>query len=987
MTSYRYNYKPFYILYEKLKKIVFLISAITIITGIQKLSQAQIKSIGTPYINNYLKKSYNAGRQNWAIAQQENGILYFANNSGVLQFDGTFWNLYPVPNNSIVRSVATGDNGFVYVGAYDEFGYLKPNKFGNLQYVSLSDKLPDSLKKFDEIWKIYTTTDGVYFQSYRSLFYLKDNKLEVLLNDEILGFSFFVNDSLFIRDKKNNKLYSFQADDYSVKKIKNYPEGETIWSFINYDNEKYLVATEGGLYFLQNGYLNKWKTPINNLLAKNRIFSVAQINNSAFAFGTVLNGLYVTDKDGKLLQHVNKSNGLQNNTVLSIFSNNNQKLCLGLDNGISEIEINSPFTMFGEGVGLNATGYTSVIYNDLIYLGTNQGVFVSQWNEKTRDFQLIDQLKGQVWQFNIIDGLLFCGHNEGAFVIQGNKVQTLSKKTGCWNFKKIPDNPDKIISGAYNGLIVFKKNANGQWRFENKISGFKESSRFLEFDKEGTIWISHGYKGIFALKPENDYKKIAEIKFYDESKGLPGNFANTIYKLNGQLMVSTLEGLYIYNKKTDRFIRSKKLNKLFYNRVAYFPKKDKSGNIWFVHSGKLSMLELQNDGSYLLNDTLFNRYKNYLINGFENYYLHDEKNLIIGTENGFIHYNPKIKSKSKSDFLVFLRQAVLSSDYDTVTYDFSQISQKQRETIELDYMGNRLKFVFSSPFYTRSSDITYCYKLTNFDNKWSEWTSNNQKEYTNLEPGKYTFHLKAKNIFSQESAESIYFFNIKPPWFRTIYAYIAYLIIGIIIVIGSALYVYKRIEHENKALKIKQEQELKKKEKFYQAESIKAEQKIVKLRNEKLNAEIQRKNIEFDLKKKELASVALQITHKNEILNQLKESLLTVLEKVNDDAKKHLKKLIKSIESENKLDGDWDQFKKHFDEVHGDFFKRLHKNYPELTPKDLKLCAYLRINLSTKEIAPLMNISVRGVEIHRYRLRKKLQLSSNENLFEFMLEV
>ncbi len=976
-------------LYENIiqKRFFFLVCEILLISGIQTLSEAQIKSIGTPHINNYFKKSYKADRQNWSITQQKNGILYFANNSGVLQFDGTFWNLYPVPNNSIVRSVAAGDNGLMYVGAFDEFGYLKPDKFGNLQYISLSDKLPDSLKKFDEIWKIYPTTEGVYFQSYKSLFYSIDNQVKALLNDKVLGFSFFVNDSLFIRDKKNNKLYAYKADKHAVKKIKNYPTGETIWSFIHYDNEKYLIATESGLYFLKNGKLNKWDTPVSNRLAKNRIFSVAEIDNNAFAIGTVLNGLYVTNRNGKLLQHINKSNGLQNNTVLSIFSNKNHKLWLGLDNGISEIEINSPFTLFGQGVGLNATGYTSIIYENLIYLGTNQGVFVSQWNENIRNFQLLDQLKGQAWQFNIIDSLLFCAHNDGAFVIDDKKVQTLSKKTGCWNFKKIPENPAKIISGTYNGLIVFEKNAKGQWRFKNKIRGFDESSRFLEFDKEGTIWISHGYKGIFALKPENNYKNIAEIRFYDATKGLPGNYANTIYKLNGELIVSTLDGLFTYNKKTDRFIRSQKLNKLFYNKVAYFPKKDKSGNIWFVHSEKLSLLELQNDGSFLLNDTLFNRYKGYLINGFENYNLHDEKNIIIGTEDGFIHYNPTVKVKVKSDFLVFLRQAILSSKYDTVTYDFSQIQEEQRETIKIDYTGNRLKFIFSSPYYTRSSDITYSCKLINFDNKWTEWTADNQKEYTNLAPGKYTFHLKAKNIFSQESAESIFFFEIKPPWFRTIYAYIVYLIIGTIIAISSALYIYKRIEYENKALKIKQQQEFEKKEKFYQAESIKAEQKIIKLKNEKLNAEIQRKNIEFDLKKKELASIALQITHKNEILNQLRENLFNILEKVNNDAKKHLKKLIKSIESENKLDGDWEQFKKHFDEVHGDFFKRLHKNYPELTPKDLKLCAYLRINLSTKEIAPLMNISVRGVEIHRYRLRKKLKLSTNENLFEFMLEV
>jgi len=92
-----------------------------------------------------------------------------------------------------------------------------------------------------------------------------------------------------------------------------------------------------------------------------------------------------------------------------------------------------------------------------------------------------------------------------------------------------------------------------------------------------------------------------------------------------------------------------------------------------------------------------------------------------------------------------------------------------------------------------------------------------------------------------------------------------------------------------------------------------------------------------------------------------------------------------TLKVDERLEDDWEKFSYHFDQVHSNFIKRLKQGYPNLTPKDQKLCAYLRMNLTSKEIAPLLNISVRGVEISRYRLRKKLSLNKEENLSEFMM--
>jgi ligand-binding sensor domain-containing protein/DNA-binding CsgD family transcriptional regulator len=949
----------------------------------------QIKKIGTPIVVNYPKKIYNAGTQTWSIAQQSNGILYFANNQGVLQYDGTFWNLYPIPNGSVARSVAVDKNDIIYVGASDEFGYLKPNEKGILTYYSLSQKLAPEFINFDEVWKIYPTTEGVYFQSYTALFLYKNKQLHTLLQNANIDFSYYVNDTLFIRNIKNNNLIAFKGTQYIEKQLNNWDKNQKIWSFLPFNNKKYLLAGEKGLYFLEGENVVDWDIPFKDTLVKNRVFSSLKINNDTYLFGTVLNGVYIINSKGEIIQHINRQKTLQNNTVLSVFVDSYKKLWLGLDNGISEIDIASPFTFFNEGANLHGTGYAAQIYNNYLYFGTNQGVQYANWKFGNIKFKMLDSLKGQVWFLEEIDKKLYCGHNEGLFVIdENNTVQKISNENGSWNFSKIPKVKNLALSGTYTGIVILKKNAKGIWTFSHKLKGFDYSSRTIIFDKDNSIWVSHGYKGIFHLKTDTAFTKVININFYDKTKGLPDNYANTLFKLSDEITTSTTNGIYIYNSQKDIFEKSKKWNQFFNNKIAYIPFKDKNQNVWFNYSSKFVKLEQKKDGKYTLNDDFFNPFQYTLVNGFDYLYLFDNENVFFGVENGFLHYNNK-KFENKQHFPTFIRKVIFTNAYDSVLYDLSLLKKEflESQKFVFAHKSNSIKFLFSAPFFDGNPNIQYKFYLENYDKEWSDWIMNNQKEYTNLEAGKYIFKVKARNIYNIESQEASFNFIISPPWYQSFLAIAIYLILAIFFVIILATYIVRRMEKEKLRLREKQKEELLMKEKAYKEQNILTEREIIKLKNEKLNAEIERKNIEFDLKKKELASVAFQITHKNEILSQVRDSLIGISEKVNFEAQKHLRKLIKSIEDETKIDEDWEQFKKHFEQVHGEFFTRLKTNYPDLTPKDLKMCAYLRINLTTKEIAPLMNISVRGVEISRYRLRKKLNLDNNANLIDFMMNV
>ena len=275
--------------------------------------------------------------------------------------------------------------------------------------------------------------------------------------------------------------------------------------------------------------------------------------------------------------------------------------------------------------------------------------------------------------------------------------------------------------------------------------------------------------------------------------------------------------------------------------------------------------------------------------------------------------------------------------------------------------------------------------MDGFDEEWSNWSTKSEKDYTNLPEGTYTFYVKARKSPSHESTTCQYIFTIKPPFYRTIWAYIFYLLVFAGFLFSILKYQAKRYKKKQEARRLADQQKFEEEQKQiayqHQLKLEKSEKQLIRLQNEKLETEIKHKNAE-------LASTTMNLVQKKEFILKLKAELqqLQKTAKVGDD-NPELKKLLKVLAEEEKLNEEWEQFSQHFNSVHGDFLTILKSKFPSLKPHELRLCAYLRMNLSSKEIAPLMSISVRGVEISRYRLRKKLNLSTEDNLVEYLLDL
>ena len=965
------------------------------------LVSGQIKSTGIPFIVNYSKNDYRASTQNWSITQDNRGIIYFGNNDGLLEFDGTDWRLYRISNNSTIRSVSSDEYGRILLGAFNEFGFMEPNLQGELKYHSLINKIPLNCRNFGEIWKIHIIdSKEIVFQSFTHIFIYDYDTIRAIKGN--FQFSFCANGRVFVQ-VRNSGLYELADRKLIMIRGGEIFSDKYVWTVLPTNRREILIGTsDNGFYKLDQKGIKKWNTPVDEFLIKNQIYCGTRISKNYYAIGTIQDGVLVINSEGYPVQHLNRPKGIQNNTILSIYTDSDKNLWLGLDNGIDYIRISSPLSLLYTRKEIGA-GYASLIFNDILYLGTNQGLFFKEWFEAENPldhqygYRLVENTKGQVWNLTNIDGTLFCGHNSGIYVIQRDKARLISEVEGGWMFLQFPEYPDNVIAGTYTGLLLFERDAGkqGSWKFKTIIAGFAESCREMEIDKEGSIWMSHGYKGVYRIKLNSRLDSVTEVKFFSSASGLPSDYGNSVLKFKNEVVISTVNGFYKYDEPQNNFTRydffndifggSQKINKIF---------KDFNGDFWFFGENGLSVLKKNFDGTYNIEQIPFNYLKGTFISTFESFYQIDYNNFIIGSEDGFVHFNPSVTIQYNKVFRTLIRKVEILHDsvlFGGTFTDTNKIIVSTRpgnQTEYINYKYNSVRFSVSAPSYESKNKIQFSYYLQGFDDSWSGWTDNTSREYTNLAAGDYVFRTKARNVFNIESDEAFFQFIVLPPWYRSKWAFLGYLIFIITLVFFFIRVMIARIEKEKEKVKDKKDRELKEQREKYLQESFVAEQEIIRLKNEKLEIEVQRNKAELESKSKELAAIAMQITNKNEILNQIKVKLEKVHQKmIHEQSKKQVSEVIKTIKGDILQEDDWEKFEVHFDQVHEDFLKRLRTNYPALTPKDLRLCAYLRMNLSTKEIAPLLNISIRGVEISRYRLRKKFDIERVENLTDFLMNV
>lgn len=942
-------------------------------------------TIGLPDVINYPKQSYGAGLQNWDIRQDKNGIIYIANNEGLLSFDGRNWNLYPLPNRTIVRSVEVGPDGKIYVGGQDELGYFVPGPNGRLQYQSLTPYLPAKDQSFGDVWDIVFYKNDIFFRTLYKVFRFTNETMAAYTAPTEWSFLGLCNGRLYAHDFKVG-IMSFDNNIWAPLFQQNaLPSNDPVTGILSIEKTSSLITTlKNGLFQLSADGITKLESANNRLFESERIYAATRVNDQWIALATNNSGIYITDLKGNIIQSFSTTDGLQNKNVLSIFLDNQQNLWLGLDNGIDMIAYNSaikeinPFAQDG-------SGYSALIFNNKLYAGTSNGLY-SVTLQPTTDLSFsrgsfipVNNTKGQVWGLAAINNQLLLGHHEGAFVVTDNGAQQLSSNPGFWNFVPLSATfpTSQLVAGNYKSLVFFDYNG-GKFTPTFAVPGFQESSRFVAIDNDDNIWVSHPYHGIYKIiKSSNG---LYSHSVYTDKKGLPSTLNNHVYKIKNEVIAATEKGIYSYNKQQDRFEPSAYYQKLLGSQSLRYVKEDKTGNIWFIHEKSLGVADVSGKEPVII---YFPELNNTLLSGFEFIYPVDEYNVFLGGEKGFFHLNYEKYKRTIPQLQVQIRTVRIGNKNDSLLFGgyFGNVNEKQvqdkNKIPSINHNRKTIRFEFSASVYGYQSNLEYSYRLKGFDNSWSDWAKRTEKEYTNLPAGEYSFEVKVKNNLGTESAVASYSFVIRPPWYLSLWAKIMYAVLFAGIIYSFYKWQQKKLWRQQ----AKYEEEQKKLLYIHELELSKTESELVALRNEKLEADINFKN-------SELASSAMHLVKKGELLTKIKAELTQVMKGVdNPQVIAELKKMTRSLSEDDNMDKEWENFTKHFDKVNSDFVLVLKEAHPSITPNELKLCAYLRMNLSTKEIAQLMNISVRGVEISRYRLRKKLGITSETNLFDYLINI
>ena len=944
---------------------------------------------GIPETVNYSKDEYRAGTQNWAITQDDSGLMIFGNNKGVLVYDGTDWELVPLPNRTIVRSLAKAPDGRIYVGGQDEFGYLDRDDCQQICYRSLSRQLPEAEQSFEDVWKIFVGEEEVFFCTQESLIRWDGEDYAQTPADQRFENFFWLNGELYVQEIGTG-LLRWTGNKFELIKDGERFSNTRIAALLPFGDAALVITDLDGLYFLREDGMAAWEAPVASFLRLNQAYCAISLPNELIAIGTVQNGLVIIDATGEVIQHINKQVGLQNNTVLSVFQDGLDNFWLAADNGIDYVKSSTPFSLIRDYLGIDGTGYAARIHDDLLFLGTNQGLFTLNWPVQRDGIQLpkareIEQLSGQIWGFSKLGETLMINAHAGLFEWSQGRVMPLHTAEGSWKVVRLPQQPNIALEGGYTGLRLYVKNpATNRWQFSHQVEGFDESARVFEVDKEGYIWVSHAYKGLFRLQLTNENRE-AEVKFYGHDEGLPGTISLNVLKIDEDLVATTPQGAYRFNAREDQFEPFTDLNTLL-GGVAPIARllQDTDGRLWFSKGEEFGYFEVQQSG-FLKEPTVDRIYSNhlqeYLVDGFEHVSSLDSNNLLIATEKGFISYHPLEGSRREVEMNVLIRKVSLLHEPDSVLYSegLHALSPEQSETTELSHAMNGLRFRFSAPFYEQTEDMQYRYRLSGYQEEWSAWGHRKEKEYSNLPAGDYVFMVQARNPYGAESEPKQFAFSILPAWYASLWARVVYTLLGVALLFGMFNYHAHRLNQQHSRMVAEQAQTIAQKDAQFQEEKEKTAVEINRLREEKLEADIQHQT-------SQLASATMHLVQKGEVLLKIKKELSKILQgDTSEENRRKLQRIIHTIDGNTRLDSNWEQFEIYFDQVHKNFLRNLRESYPELTPKDQKLCAYLRMNLTTKEIAPLMNISVRGVEISRYRLRKKLQLDTDTNLTDFIM--
>lgn len=922
----------------------------------------------------------------WDIATYGDTWAFFATQDGLMQYDGSMVMIFSLKNNYSLRSVNLDeDNKRLFVGGINEFGYFFPSEKTSLEYVCLSDSVGND-RHIGNVWGIYSSNNIVYAQGDSNIIIYDERKNTYVIIDTKckLDCSRMIDEVLWLGTDDGLKFLMGKnvVDAPGADILK----GMRLRAILPLEGAMLVVTAANGIFRYNRQSVTLLESVTKDALTLGDIFS-ADVRGDLLALGSIDNGVGVIDLSSGEMNRYDEGSGLPNNTILSVKFDATGDLWCALDPGVAKIQLTLPVETFSNKSLPIGTGYAMTIHNGKMYLGTNRGLFYVDYfpgtNISRSTFHKVEGISGQVWGLSKIGDDLFCCHDRGLFFIKNGIAKKIGDIYGVWDIQQIQGKPDMAYAGTYFGIFILKKTPSG-WTVERQLDGYDGSCYNFVQESPEYIWSNDGEEGLSRLRIDNSSGRVIERKNY---KTTADKFLLTadisISRIDNDIYFSTPFGLYRFDSKQDAIVADEKIS-LLLGSPKQLRRVKKTGGWLYAHTGK-EIIKADPEGTLGVKripiafsearpthdgDVLFEVAPNYVSYPTPGGYLFldfsESSSLGDSDTNG--------KSSHPSEPMSRINRLAVTNVADSAVYHGNFL--KKKGEIVLKYGENSIKFEFGSP---EQALVGTRYSCRLNGGKWSAPISSNIKEYTGLKEGAYHFEVKAIGVDGTESYDSIDF-EVLPPWWRSIWALIGYAILVGLTIYGVVLLEKRRVKRKQAQLTREKDEEIARQQMNFEWESKLKDHKIVKLEKEKLNEELKHKA-------QEMAGIMINLSRKNETLQTVKKELqniLSLLPRTSSDAKKAIQELQGKVNVDLRSDDVIKRVEEEFDLAHNDFIKNLRKRFPDLTNNEVLMCAYIKLNLSTKEIAPLLNISVRGVETMRYRIRKKFNLEREESLTDFL---
>lgn len=756
-----------------------------------------IKSIGLPLIENFGTAEYDAEVNNYDVIIGDDQRIYFANEAGILIYDGQEWTKVQLPNQGAVYFFTKSEDGTIYVGGVTESGYLQPNESGILTYHSLNEKIyGDSVP--GSVRVVTRVEDQIVSLSSTDIAYLDPKTKEVVNFTE----SRWIDES----------CYSLFAEGYySVCGDEIYVLGTNGWKFLRKSTiaqffEKSLVGpvtiNDRKVQVTKNGFFDfdtDKPIPINpqvkDFLKNNFVYRINLLPNNYLAICS-WSGLLITDEHGEPIQFINKERGLTDDYVFGVAMDDSGVLWVATYNGVSKITLNSGFSFIDKASGgHDGIVHDMTIFKDQLYFSTVEGTFRGSWaglNDTFLEnkFKQIDENLGHYF-FQSEKTLFLTSELDGSLVMnESGEFETIRKLPSrvYWAGFKFEASED-VLLGGFDGFMVHVKKINGRWQTTKEFDPIFNSVEFLIEGEGKDIWASGKADGLYRFVYDIENQTILNEKKYGITDGLPSNQNNYVFRINGQPYFGTEKGIYRYDKISDRIVLDPALIELT-NEAAIRMIRQEGDNI-FYFSNQLYLLEKSNN-SYIKNGYPNLDYKKYLPTSIT---VIDHENVLLGSANGMVHLNPKHPVPTNTFHSRINSLSHLDSD-SVIFGGFGAIP-----TLELEPKQNSLRIKFATDFHQSKS--TYKWKLLGLEDSWSNWSEETSKDYTNLSSGQYNFQVISRNTYGQESLPATISFSILPPWYWSPWAYVIYVLMGAGFIYGIVMMYAARLKSENRKLEQK----------------------------------------------------------------------------------------------------------------------------------------------------------------------------------------